>query len=214
MSNYTINSVEGSREFDSKHGPLVSYKVNITGDDGFSGLAEITQKPATPAPTPAQQIEGTLDKSNPKFPPKLKKAQMGGGPPPRGKSKQDDAAIARAVAYKGAIEIVAALITHGTDRDPEADIERFFAHGLGLLEGAPIKPPVKPSLEERRPTQPHTPKSPNEHALAELREKYAAMVAADPSAEQAFKIQLTAFGITKPQEATDQQLEDLIAFCT
>ena len=84
MSNYTVEGVTGTREFESKNGPLISYKLTIKGDDGYQGPAEIAQKPATPAPTPGQSIEGTLDKSNPKFPPKLKKAMGagGGGRPP------------------------------------------------------------------------------------------------------------------------------------
>ena len=35
MSIYTIKAVTSKRSFETKYGELMSYKVQITGDDGF-----------------------------------------------------------------------------------------------------------------------------------------------------------------------------------
>lgn len=206
MSSYTIEKIAGKREFDSKHGPLVSYKVEITGDDGFSGIAEITQKPATPPPSGT--IEGTLDKSNPQYPPKLKKAQQQGGG--KGRPKADEAEIRKAVAYKGAVEIVAALITHGTDRDPEADIERFFHHGLGLLEGKTethIKATYTPPPEATAPGKEELVKGYHHY----INVKSAKGVEPE-DARKHLELKKTELGITEVDAATPEQKAKLLAF--
>jgi hypothetical protein len=173
MSNYTVGSVVGKREFETKNGPLVSYKMQVTGDDGFSGIAELVQKPATSVPTEGQTIEGTLDKSNPNFPPKIKKAQQGQGGAPKGKSKQDEEAIARAVAYKGAVELACATPPQDDTKvrnnaeQMEKLVERFFNHGLTLLQGKPASsqaptppapsPPQIPGLPRKNSPRATTP---------------------------------------------------------
>lgn len=209
MPNYTVTDINGKREFTTKQGhPLVSYKLMLTGDDGFSGAAELSQKPETPAPTNGQVIEGTLDKSNPQFPPKLKKAQQAQGGPPRGKGKQDDAAIARAVAYKGAVELTASM----SQPDPEQIehwVERFFNHGLKLLEGKPVPPPATSEPAEPGPTR---------EDLVKAYEKWSnikqatGVSSADAQAE--FKLKQTALGIQSIDTATPAQLLELRAFLT
>jgi hypothetical protein len=135
MSNYTIKSIAGKREFESKFGPLVSYKLDITGDDGYEGEAEITRKPESPAPTQGETIEGTLDRSNPRFPPKLKKAP--GGPPRSGGSggsrpAKDSDSIERQVAYKGAVELAIAFASNADEA--KALLPVFFGESVVLIQ--------------------------------------------------------------------------------
>jgi hypothetical protein len=137
MSNYTINSVTGKREFESKFGPLVSYKLTISGDDGYNGEAEMTRKPESAPPEAGQTIEGTLDKSNPKFPPKLKKAQgaggfggaSGGG---SGRPSKDSDSIERQVAYKGAVELTVSFAKDA--EEAKALLPVFFGESVVLIQ--------------------------------------------------------------------------------
>lgn len=148
MSIYEITSVNGRREFDSKYGPLVSYKLTIKGDDGFQGDAEMTRKPESPAPREGEQVEGTLDKSNPKYPPKLKRAQgsAGGGGRAPGRSNKDSESIERQVAFKGAVELIAATLDSSDTMPDDLICERmtrYFNHGLSLIQNKqPLADPV------------------------------------------------------------------------
>jgi hypothetical protein len=135
MSNYTIKSVGGKREFESKFGPLVSYKLEITGDDGYEGEAEMTRKPESPAPAQGETIEGTLDRSNPRFPPKLKKAQAaGGGGFGKGghRPSKDSDSIERQVAYKGAVELAVAFAKNADEA--KALLPVFFGESVVLIQ--------------------------------------------------------------------------------
>lgn len=148
MPSYTIREVIGQPNAWSsqKGGPMLSYSLDVTGDDGFTGQVELNQKDSTPAPTVGQVIDGTLDKSNPKYAPKLKKAPpqgggFGGGGPRAGKSKADQDSIERAVAYKGAIELACATPpmddtkARNSAEQMEALVSRFFSFSLILLQG-------------------------------------------------------------------------------
>ena len=140
MSRYTIREIIGQPNpwQGSKGGPMLGYSLDVTGDDGFAGQVELNQKVDTPAPTVGQVIEGTLDKSNPKYAPKLKKAQQsyagsfsGSG---KGKSKADQDSIERAVAYKGAVDLVAAWITKDTTNTMvKSALAELFDFSLELL---------------------------------------------------------------------------------
>jgi hypothetical protein len=215
MSNYKVDSVVGKREFETKNGPLVSYKMQVTGDDGFSGIAELVQKPATSVPTEGQTIEGTLDKSNPNFPPKLKKAQQGQGGAPKGKSKQDEEAIARAVAYKGAVELVAASIPPGFPPDVVAArqmIEDYFNHGLTLLQNGPLPP-----LKQVGTPHPATPDpGPSKEELTKGYHAYmngaTAIGQSQEEATQNLKLKKTALGIDSVEAASPEQKQQLIEF--
>jgi hypothetical protein len=212
MSNYTVEGVTGTREFESKNGPLISYKLTIKGDDGYQGPAEIAQKPATPAPTPGQSIEGTLDKSNPKFPPKLKKAMGagGGGRPPMGKSKADQDSIERAVAYKGAVDLAASM----SQPDPEQIehwVERFFHHGLTLLQGKPATPqapaPAAPTAPDPGPTKQEL--TAGYHAYLN---GATAIGLSQEAATMNIQLKKTALGIDSVEAATPEQKREILNF--
>ena len=229
MSIYTIQTVTGQSTWDSqKGGPMISYKVNIKGDDGFEGPAEVNQKDTTPAPTAGQQIEGTLDKSNPKFPPKLKKAQQGFGGGGGGKSKVDQDSIERSVAYKGAVELACATspMDDTKAQNPPAQmeqlVERFFNHGLTLLQGGGagllgprttvttagdtgvIQPDGKPA----------GPPSPNGDGptLDDLRDAYKNWAGEDEDAYPTFANKLTTLGLENVEAANPEQRKELLAF--
>ena len=142
MSRYTIREIIGQPNpwQGAKGGPMLGYSLDVTGDDGFAGQVELNQKVDTPAPTVGQVIEGTLDKSNPKYAPKLKKAQQSFAGsfsgPGKGKSKADQDSIERAVAYKGAVDLVAAWITKDTTNTMvKSALTELFDYSLELLQG-------------------------------------------------------------------------------
>jgi hypothetical protein len=219
MSNYTVGSVVGKREFETKNGPLVSYKMQVTGDDGFSGIAELVQKPATPAPTEGQTIEGTLDKSNPQFPPKLKKAQQGqgGGRPPMGKSKADQDSIERAVAYKGAVDLACAMpnIERAT---VEGLVERFFHHGLTLLQGKVHSDTttIKREITKYPPEATAPDPGPTKEELTKGYHAYmngaVAIGQSQEEATQNLKLKKTALGIDSVEAATPEQKREILNF--
>jgi hypothetical protein len=86
----TISKVLDRREWNGQHGPMVTYKIELEGH----GVAELNQKPETPAPQEGQSIFGDLQPGREGYPPKLKKAQQnsfGGG----GKSPEQQKSIVR-----------------------------------------------------------------------------------------------------------------------
>jgi hypothetical protein len=196
----------------AKGGPMLSYKVGVKGDDGFEGVVEIAQKESTPAPTVGQTIEGTLDKSSPKYPPKLKKAFGGGG---GGRPKPNDEEIRKAVAYKGAVELTcAAMATVPEKIKPEvptdgitAMVEIFFYHGLALLEGKPVAkvdspPPAGAKMPETGPS------------LDDLRAAYKTWAGDDPDALGVFSNKLTTLGLTDVAHADEAHRKELMEFLT
>ena len=205
MPNYTVTEIGSTREYETKFGPMKSYKITIKGDDGFDGIAEVSQKTTTPPPTVGQVIEGDLDQSNPKYAPKLKKAQKAQGGPPRGKSKQDEESIARAVAYKGAVELTASM----SPTDPEQieqSVERFFHHGLSLLHGTVAKPVAAPVA-----TVSH-------EKLVDAYKIWAKGRADEgieaEAAKAEFELKKTALGIGDVNRATPEQTKALLTFLT
>lgn len=219
MSIYTIESIVSEREFESKYGPLKSYKVRVSGDDGFNGEAEITQKPTTPAPQGGQQIEGTLDKSNPKFPPKLKKAQAnnGGGFKGGGRSNKDSESIERQVAYKGAVEM---CVSFAEDASEAADIlPNLFEMSINLIQGKPV--PTRGVVEVVKGAFPGTEEikeSPTHEQLAEAYKGWLnGMLAVGNTNDEATRVletKKTALGFASWDDANDQQKEALLEFLT
>jgi hypothetical protein len=220
MSNYTITSINGKREFESKYGPLVSYKLTITGDDGYQGEAEMTRKPDSPAPQEGEQVEGTLDKSNPKFPPKLKRAQgaPGGGSP--GRPNKDSQSIERQVAFKGAVELIVATLD-SSDTMPEdlvcERMTRYFDHGLALIQNkVPLKNPVeaiKETFEAEEIEQPVT-----DRELAEAYKRWAASKQAmnmnEAEMTQQIQQKKLALGIADMADAETKQRRAFLGFLT
>jgi hypothetical protein len=219
MSQYTIETIVSEREFESKYGPLKSYKVRVQGDDGFNGEAEITQKPTTPAPQSGQVIEGTLDKSNPKFPPKLKKAQQptGGGFKGGARSPKDSDSIERQVAYKGAVEMAVAFAKDGGEASEM--LPGLFELSVKLIQGkaVPSKGTVEavkdvfPGAEEVGPVPTH-------EALAEAytrwRNSMAAVGHGEDEITRLFDTKKTALGFAQWDDATDDQKRGLLEFLT
>lgn len=215
MPTYTVQEIKSKREFNTKHGnQLVSYKIDVRGDDGFNGVAELTQKPETKAPEPGQAIEGTLDRSNPQYPPKIKKTPQGGGRPGGGKSKADQDSIERAVAYKGAVDLACASIelwpsAYNAPEGFEAIVERFFRHGLTLLQGkAPSAPAPAPAA----------PSGPSREELKQAYLRYinasAAIGREQEEANKILALKKTALGIDDVADATPEQQRQFIEFLT
>lgn len=198
MSQYTISEITGKNEWESKFGPMVTYKLIVSGPD-HNGPADLSQKPSTAAPTVGQSIEGTLDKSNPKFPPKLKKAQQqqgGGG----GRPKANEDEIRKAVAYKGAVDLTVALIATGSDRSPEADIERFFRHGLGLLEGKQVAKAPDPGSRAA------ITRGDVNAAYQKYLQRLSLNGTAQEKARERFELYKTSLGLSDAEHASQEQL--------
>lgn len=218
MSVYTVEAIVNEREFESKYGPLKSYKVRIKGDDGFSGEAEITQKPTTAAPQAGQEIEGTLDKSNPKFPPKLKKAQMnggGGGFKGGARSAKDSDSIERQVAYKGAVEM---CVSFAEDASEAADmLPDLFEMSINLIQGKPVA--TRGNLEVVKDTFPGTQEITDVPTQEDLTVAYRSwlngMYASGKSGEEASRVletKKTALGFASWEGASDEQKQALIDY--
>lgn len=222
MSNYTITSVNGKREFESKYGPLVSYKLTITGDDGFEGEAEMTRKPESPAPQAGETIEGTLDKSNPKFPPKLKRAPGGGGGGGRApaRSSKDSESIERQVAFKGAVELIVATLDPA-DTMPEdlvcERMTRYFNHGLSLIQNKqPLADPVgaiKDTFKAVEVEQPVTDKELGD-AYRQWSAAQSAVGVSEEEAHSRIQQKKLALGVREMADATTEQRREFLAFLT
>jgi hypothetical protein len=226
MSNYTINSVNGKREFESKYGPLVSYKVTITGDDGYNGDAEMTRKPESPAPTAGETIEGTLDKSNPKFPPKLKKIPGMGGAPGRapGRSNKDSQSIERQVAFKGAVELIVATLDPSDTMPEDLVCERmthYFDHGLSLIQGKPIvhsDQSVADVVKQAFPGATEVEQPVSDKELAEAYKSWsngrAAMGEDEATIQKRIQQKKLALGVSDMADADDSQRRAMLSFLT
>lgn len=214
MSNYTITAVNGQREFDSKYGPLVSYKLTITGDDGYEGEAEMTRKPESPAPQQGETIEGTLDRSNPRFPPKLKKAQGGGAPRGGGRPNKDSDSIERQVAYKGAVEMAVAFA--GNADEGKKLLPELFELSVGLIQGKASDPvetikKVFPGAQEEKPS------ITRKEVIAAYQQWVAVQAAEGKSDDQIaklFETKKTALGIGDLDNAAEDQKAALMSFLT
>lgn len=228
MPSYTIREVIGQPNAWSsqKGGPMLSYSLDVTGDDGFTGQVELNQKDSTPAPTVGQVIDGTLDKSNPKYAPKLKKAPpqgggFGGGGPRAGKSKADQDSIERAVAYKGAVDLVAAML-QSQHRQPGDEkfaigetVEFYFSHGLNLLQGSTVPSPtehradVKEIIKDAFPDAEEV--APTNQELADGYKEFMARQPGKVEGERVLETKKTALGIAGPvKDATPTQKRELL----
>lgn len=224
MSIYTITSVNGRREFESKYGPLVSYKLTITGDDGYEGEAEMTRKPESTAPQQGEQVEGTLDKSNPKYPPKLKRAP-GGSPggvarSGGGRTSKDSESIERQVAFKGAVELIAAMIGP-KERVPEDEVcelmTAYFTHGLSLIQNkAPMADPVAAIKETFKAVEVEQPVTDKE--LGDAYRKWSAGQAAvgvdQNESHKRIQQKKLALGINEMADASNEQRQAFLSFLT
>ena len=225
---YTVTSVNGSRDWDSKYGPMKSYKVNLKGPDGnVTNDVEVSQKSTTAAPTQGQVLEGAIEAGN--YGPKFKKAQKpmgGGGGGPRPRDPGERRSIERQVAFKGAVELVSA-IPFGDSNTTKILLTEFFNHGLHLIQAdaAELINEVFPGTVEVSPTplQKRAPeeaevaasnggKSPVDFALDEMRSLYAAWHEKVAEAPNIWANKLASVGLKDLKQASDTQLEELIAF--
>ena len=217
MSTYQVKAVTSKREFESKYGPLMSYKVQLVGDDGFEGEAEITQKPTTTAPAKGQVIEGTLDKSNPKYPPKLKKAQGAGGGRPGGgaRAPKDTDSIERQVAYKGAVELAVAF-----GSNPEEGrqlLPEFFALSIALIQDKKEVSPAEAVKAVFPGATEEAPEIDRETLIAAYKGWVNVMTATEHSDEEiakTFETKKTALGIGNMDDATAEQRAELHEYLT
>lgn len=76
MPQFTVEQVIGEpSDWQGQSGPMKSYKLKVSGEER---VVELSQIPATAAPTVGQVIEGHIEEPRGNFPPKLRKAKQGG----------------------------------------------------------------------------------------------------------------------------------------
>jgi hypothetical protein len=224
MSSYKVTAVNGTRDWDSKYGAMRSYTINLEGSDGQAAMnVELAQKQTTTPPAPGLTLEGTIDWEG-KFGPKFKKEQgqfSGGGggsaPSPSGGKRdpgQQDS-IERQVALKSAVELVSAFSLPEIEKlDSEYTkvlLTGFFEHVLALIQNTELPRPVT-TTDAPVIGQKSAAVSPHESALTELRTRYVTWAGDDMDAPAAWANKLTSMGLETPQDATDEQLEELIRF--
>lgn len=88
---FKIEAVSSTkREFESKYGPMVSYRLKL---EGVEEPVELTKKTTSPAPTKGSELYGTVDMSS-QYGPKFKTERQfdgGGGSKPSYQPKDEKA---------------------------------------------------------------------------------------------------------------------------
>jgi hypothetical protein len=221
---YTIKAINsGPREWQSKMGGTnLSWKVDLVGEDGkLEGDVEIAQKKETPAITVGQELEGTIDHSG-KYGPKFKKdyggRPGGGGGGGRPRDPQERASIERQVAFKGAVELCVAMNEKLDFDTTKTALTDFFNHGLALIQGDPVEkvkqvfPGTTEEKKQYKTMGPGKAISPRQGAIEHMRGLYKAWAENEPNAAEIWANKLASLGLQLPDEADDQQIEELISF--
>lgn len=229
---YTVKQVTSQNTWEGSHGPMVSYKMEVSDSNGNQQTVELNQKPDTPAPSQGQEIDGFLEPSKRDgFPPKLKKTpKAAGGGFGGGKGKPRDpaerASIERQVAFKGAVELCAAG-AHSMEVDALNErLAALFHHGLSLIQhtpdpvanvqsvfpGASELPARYGKSDPKTDARRNNPVSPAQGALNELKTHLQTWMNKDSQAQEKYQLKLSALGLLSAKEADDPQLEELIEF--
>lgn len=112
MSVYTVAAVGSEpRSWQSKYGPMLTYKITIRNAEGREMQCDLNQKESSAAPAVGQTLEGSVQ--NHEYGPRFKKVQQqpgfGGR---RGGSPEERASIAMQHAQKAAVDIVRLELEH------------------------------------------------------------------------------------------------------
>lgn len=228
MPGYTVMEANLPREWEGQYGKMLSYDLVVSGPDG-QVECELAQKPETPAPKVGDLIQGTIQPGKNGYPGKLKKEKpqqggrfSGGGKPgkPRDPSERDS--IERQVAYKGAVELVAARGAVSPQQQKDT-LTELFHHGLSLIQtgqtpGRSTNPPVPQNTEQPESMeQPPPPDEPPGITIEHIRQAYKDYKAREQDAMEAdakWQQKLAAEGLTVETlgQASQQQFGELLAF--
>jgi len=124
---------------------MIDYKLFVKKDGGEDLEVTVTQKPESGPPKIGETITGTTTTNE--YGTKLKREFIGaGGPAPSGGSGggggNNDAAIRRAVAFKGAVEIVSKVVLDNQQRDACVEPIRALTDAFDdILREQDIAPP-------------------------------------------------------------------------
>lgn len=217
---HTITAVKGQREWQGKFGAMISYDIDVTGPDGqFHGDVELAQKPETKAPYEGLVLEGTIEQG--KFGPKFKKTPPattgGGGGGPRKKDPDERGSIEKQVAWKGAVELVAALYkpdpAGGNVEQAKEMLTTFFDHGVNLIQGHTVMgsdaalPDLAPTPSKSSVTADVRPTMDDVRALYKT---WAENLGDE--AEGVFKNKLMSVGVEPGTDGTSDQRQELYEF--
>jgi hypothetical protein len=119
MPSFTVLAVDGKvRDWQSEHGTMRAYKINLRGQDGTEHTAEWSRKLSSAAPEVGQTLEGEIVQGQ--YGARFKKTQAGGGG--SREYKADPAkqrAIAMEAAQKVAVDILRLAMDQGVWKAPE-----------------------------------------------------------------------------------------------
>lgn len=223
---FTVKRVAGSKEWESKFGPMVSYTVDLTGPDGkMVGGVEINQKPSTPAPSEGQSLEGRLEET--KFGLKFKKENTGsfgggsgGGNKTFKRDPRETEMIVRQTCLKAATELTVGLSPQSVE-ETQGLMGELFQFTLGLVHGVSGEVASVASnnqvVKENEPPLPPEPDVVSGNpsiSIDELRRAYKEFREGNPDADSRWKQKLTAMGLTGEtlEGASHDQRADLLAF--
>ena len=142
--NYKIEAVSDEvRKYESKYGPMISYRVKFSGNEQ---AIEIARKETSPAPKVGDELEGTIDMSS-QYGPKFKqeyspKQGPSGG---YGGSKPSGDQFTMYLSY--AKDLVVAQIEAGTKIPLSEAIELTLGGGHRLYDGRPGVQPEQAKLD-------------------------------------------------------------------
>ena len=221
-----INLVEivgEPRSWSPKKGPAQgqtfhSYKVK----DDKGTVYEINRKPESgPPKLGLDEYEITPPKEGTDFPPKLKKVQKGGF----GGSKPDperDARIARQVAFKGAVELIAGGSSGVLTDDAYVEMVGSLTEALLPIVTGETGPSVEKKVEDVAKSVSANPtpepdsgdRAPSREAVREAYDTFIEKARDKQSAKNLVKLQTAALGIEPEQEMDEEQRTKLYQFLT
>lgn len=155
--NYTIKAVNPqTRAFETKFGPMVSYKVLF---EGIDQAVEISQKATSDAPKVGDTVEGTIDMSAP-YGPKFKKefsqggGSFGGGQRTgaTGGRKFESDPFTMYLSYAKDVAVALTATKEGFSEDKFAEILEAVITGGKTLYGS--RPGAEPAADKPRDVLP------------------------------------------------------------
>lgn len=162
---YTIKAVSSqTRSYETKFGPMISYKVMFEGEET---PVEVSQKAATAAPKVGDVVEGTIDTSG-QYGPKFKKEynQGGFGGAPRGGSsggnKYQSDPFTMYLSYAKDVAVALIGTKDGFDADKFADILEQVELGGKTLYGS------RPGAEEKTESKDVAPTTVSDKSIEEF----------------------------------------------
>lgn len=238
MPDYKVLEVVRVDDWSGQYGPMKGYQLRVEGPDGELEV-DHNRKPDSNPPQTGEVIQGHLEDG--KYRKKLKKDQQQSTSTDGRKGRQRDSdldhRIARQVAFKGAVELMAASPpVHGEDETKApslynetviARIASLVEALLPIIEGPDSLPKQTQQLAQALSTPP-TERSkpdtgafgpdngaiptPTKETLTAAFKEYEAREG--PEAQKKVQLKLASLGIASTEEMTDEDARKVMEFLT